>query len=420
MLISFPQDKQYSLSFQEQGDASDPTPVYMEPSAVNSSVTVIASYDYRSEREDELSFCKHAVITNVNKQTEWDGWWKGDYGGLQQRYFPQNYVREISKTETQDIDEAGCLDMTGVVADYKRNTGQGMDWIVRIVPSTAYTTFECGVQDEELAKEWCSAIHQVTQMASVREGQHRKTERAYKIAKELSDLIIYFQSTSFNLEKAKQQDFIFYEMSSFPEKKADKLICQQEKKFFLKYHQIQFSRVYPNFTFNSANYNPINLWNCGSQMLALNFQTGGRPMQLNQAKFRDNGNCGYLLKPEFMNRDDFDPFDKNTLVGVEPLTISIRIIAGRNLCRSKKGTTSPLIEVEVIGAPFDSGIKLETKSITDNGFNPRWNEDIGEFVVSNPYFSFLSFVVKDLDAFGDSNFIGQATYPVCIEYFDMI
>jgi len=35
-------------------------------------VTVKALYDYRATREDELSFCKHAIITNVSKQ---DGGW---------------------------------------------------------------------------------------------------------------------------------------------------------------------------------------------------------------------------------------------------------------------------------------------------------------------------------------------------------
>ena len=35
-------------------------------------------------------------------------------------------------------------------------------------------------------------------------------------------------------------------------------------------------------------------------MVALNYQTGDEPMQLNQAKFLDNNKCGYLLRPEFM------------------------------------------------------------------------------------------------------------------------
>lgn len=112
-----------------------------------------------------------------------------------------------------------------------------------------------------------------------------------------------------------------------------------------------------------------------------------------------------------MFRDDFDPYDKNTLVGVDPLTISIRIIAARHLQRLKKGTASPFVEIEIYGADFDAGQKLCTKTIADNGFNPRWNE-ICEFDVANPSFALLRFTVQDEDVFGDPNFIGQATYPV--------
>lgn len=150
-------------------------------------------------------------------------------------------------------------------------------------------------------------------------------EKAFQIAKEISNLIIYCRSIKFDIDIAKHQEFVFYEMSSFPENKAEKLICQQERKFFIKYHQIQFSRVYPKSQrIDSSNFNPINIWNCGSQMVALNFQTGDKPMQLNQAKFRDNGRCGYLLKPEFMINDDFNPFDKNCLNMVASFTLSIR------------------------------------------------------------------------------------------------
>lgn len=51
-------------------------------------------YDYKAQNEDELSFCKHAIITNVRKK-ENDLWWTGDYGGKKQHYFPANYVQEI-------------------------------------------------------------------------------------------------------------------------------------------------------------------------------------------------------------------------------------------------------------------------------------------------------------------------------------
>jgi hypothetical protein len=35
------------------------------------------------------------------------------------------------------------------------------------------------------------------------------------------------------------------------------------------------------------------------QVVALNYQTSDLPMQLNRGRFRDNGNCGYLLRPPF-------------------------------------------------------------------------------------------------------------------------
>ena len=53
-------------------------------------------------------------------------------------------------------------------------------------------------------------------------------------------------------------------------------------------------------------------------MVSLNFQTPDLPMQLNQGKFEYNGNCGYLLKPEFMRKSDkiFDPFAESPVDGV--------------------------------------------------------------------------------------------------------
>lgn len=40
---------------------------------------------------------------------------------------------------------------------------------------------------------------------------------------------------------------------------------------------------------------PASLW-----VVALNYQTEGRMLQLNRAKFSANGNCGYVLKPPCM------------------------------------------------------------------------------------------------------------------------
>ena len=48
--------------------------LYTEPNTfqTNKVLTVKAMYDYQAQREDELTFCKHAIITNVEKH---DGGW---------------------------------------------------------------------------------------------------------------------------------------------------------------------------------------------------------------------------------------------------------------------------------------------------------------------------------------------------------
>ena len=68
-------------------------------------------------------------------------------------------------------------------------------------------------------------------------------------------------------------------------------------------------------------------WNSGCQLVSLNFQTPDLPMQLNQGKFEYNGNCGYLLKPDFMRRQDkqFDPFAETPVDGVIAAQCSVQV-----------------------------------------------------------------------------------------------
>lgn len=218
--------------------------------------------------------------------------------------------------------------------------------------------FEIGFKSQELAVEWEKAIKEAAQLASQIETQRRKKERNARVAKEMSDLIIYFRSVPF-----KEKGWIYYEMSSFPETKADKYFIQQNPEICHKYHQNQMSRVYPKGQrLDSSNFNPVPFWNVGSQMIALNYQTPDKAMQINQSKFRDNGACGYILKPNFMFDEYFDPNDSKTL-NIEKKMVTIRIISARHLFKSGKNVTSPLVEVEILGANFDSGIKHRTKIV---------------------------------------------------------
>ncbi|XP_034945841.1 1-phosphatidylinositol 4,5-bisphosphate phosphodiesterase gamma-1 [Chelonus insularis] len=404
----------------EEGDGSVyGIPGYMDPAIFISKVTVKALYDYKARREDELTLVKHAIITNVHKQE--GGWWRGDYGGKKQHWFPANYVEEIecqdSQLDSQDSLmlghlQKGSLDITGAVVEIALADRPGLEWSIKIQNPNMCTVFEAATPSKETALEWLDSIQKTAQHANARESQHKEIERAWRIAKEISNLIIYCRSVAFDMDRISRKNFVFQEMSSFPENKAEKLICQQEHAFFVKYHQVQFSRVYPKGQrIDSSNYNPMPLWNAGCQMVALNYQTGDKSMQLNHAKFRENGSCGYILKPDCMFDDNYNAYDKKCLRNIEAYRIKLKVIGARHLHKQGRGTASPYVEIEIIGAEYDTGNKLTTKTISDNGFNPIWNETC-EFEVANPSFALIRFVVQDEDVFGDCNFIGQATYPV--------
>uniref|UniRef100_A0A1I8FR54 Phosphoinositide phospholipase C n=1 Tax=Macrostomum lignano TaxID=282301 RepID=A0A1I8FR54_9PLAT len=143
------------------------------------------------------------------------------------------------------------------------------------------------------------------------------------------------------------------------------------------------SRIYPRGNrVDSSNFMPQIFWNAGCQMVALNFQTPDLAMQLNQGKFEYNGNCGYLLKPDFMRRADrhFDPFSESPVDGVIAASCSVQILSGQFLSDRKIGT---YVEVDMYGLPTDT-IRREfrTRIVPGNGLNPVYNEE--PFVFSRP------------------------------------
>ncbi|VDK34487.1 unnamed protein product [Taenia asiatica] len=177
------------------------------------------------------------------------------------------------------------------------------------------------------------------------------------------------------------------------------------------YNKRQMSRIYPRGNrVESSNYMPQIFWNAGCQMVALNFQTPDLAMQLNQGKFEYNGNCGYLLKPEFMRRPErqFDPFSESPMDGVIAATCEVRIISGQFLSDRKVGT---YVEVDMYGLPTDTIRKeFRTRVVPNNGLNPVYGED-AVFVfrkVVLPDLAVLRFAVYE----DTGKLIGQRVLPL--------
>ncbi|XP_058858784.1 1-phosphatidylinositol 4,5-bisphosphate phosphodiesterase delta-3-A isoform X1 [Acipenser ruthenus] len=233
-------------------------------------------------------------------------------------------------------------------------------------------------------------------------------------APELSDLVLLCRSVRFRgFDHASQQPA--NEMSSFSEGKARRLI-RDFGNSFVRHNARQLSRIYPSgLRAHSSNYSPQEMWNAGCQIVALNFQTPGEAMALNQGRFLQNGRCGYTLKPAFLRSADsiFDPEHPTRGQGYQAKTLTITVISAQQLPKLNperpNSIVDPLVRVELHGLPADNA-RAETPHINNNGFNPQWNHTL-VFDVGVPELALVRFVVEDHDTTSSNDFVGQFTLP---------
>ncbi|XP_066509532.1 1-phosphatidylinositol 4,5-bisphosphate phosphodiesterase delta-4-like [Hoplias malabaricus] len=249
--------------------------------------------------------------------------------------------------------------------------------------------------------------------------RRRPKKSKQRLSKELSDCVVYCKSVHFNSFKHSRVHSKFYEISSFTESKAKKHM-KEAGADFVHHNARQLTRIYPNgIRTDSSNFNPQEMWNAGCQIVALNFQTAGTEMDLNDGLFAQNGRCGYVLKPVFMRslEERFDPDHPEIRDGYRPVNLTVKVISGQQLPKLNQKEASivdPLVRVEIHGVPKDQ-VKQETRHIDNNGFNPMWHETL-TFTVHVPELALVRFVVEDHDKTSKNDFIGQYTLPFsCIQ-----
>uniref|UniRef100_A0A3Q3J6X6 1-phosphatidylinositol 4,5-bisphosphate phosphodiesterase gamma n=1 Tax=Monopterus albus TaxID=43700 RepID=A0A3Q3J6X6_MONAL len=379
---------------------------YVEPNEIEPSLpqnTVRALYSYQATMADELSFSKGALIYNVTKEN--DGWWKGDYGGKIQQFFPSNYVEEVSNTT--------CPGQSGTEGQVKINKNGSCASLLAILhcaslPPTLFLVksgkngkphvltlqdkeqdslqFDLAASSVEELFDWYQVAWDITQ---------REMSKQYHKEQEVKPT-----SRGQNLEGTTHL------VRSFVENKTP---GKNRTKDFLQYNRKALSRVYPKGQrVESSNYDPYPLWVAGCHMVALNFQTADKYTQLNSALFSLNGRTGFVLQPEFMRCDSYDPHQEKKKV---KYNIVVRVIAARHLPKPGRSIVSPFVEVELCGYTEE---KFKTLVYRDNGLNPVWKAPAEPvvFTVYEPELTFLRFVVNEEDMFSDPNFLAQATFPV--------
>jgi phosphatidylinositol phospholipase C gamma-1 len=207
------------------------------------------------------------VITNVQKQG--GGWWKGDHGENKQKWFPRDFVEEIEVLDSPfGTLQTGSVDL-GKVEIVKNTSSDSTEcpYILNIYGSPI--PFRVGVGSEKEAEEWERAInhavnHKKARVSSMsrllilrditrfltsgrraanpdflsQSEQRQKSEKKNKIAKELSQIIIYACSVPKVVPaEVRQNGRVFQAMSSFDENKGDKLMTS-EPAFFVWLHQV--------------------------------------------------------------------------------------------------------------------------------------------------------------------------------------
>lgn len=176
-------------------------------------------------------------------------------------------------------------------------------------------------------------------------------------------------------------------------------------------------RIYPaGARIRSDNFNPIHYWNMGCQMIALNYQTKDRKLEMNFGLFRRNGNCGYVLKTtDLRNAIGRVPQEISSGKRDREKLLKLRIISGHNLevlfNRQSKLETS-YVNVHLEGHPVDIVPKFKTKTVKSNIFNPFWNE-VMDAKLKYPELAIVCFSVKFTD--DAQNKLCGASYALPVE-----
>ncbi|KAK8013459.1 1-phosphatidylinositol 4 5-bisphosphate phosphodiesterase 1 [Apiospora marii] len=226
------------------------------------------------------------------------------------------------------------------------------------------------------------------------EGTPNKKKTSRTVAA-LGDLGVYFTGVRFDGFSALDCKTPFH-ILSFMEDTFDKHTETKEYRDAMYRYNMRFmTRVYPQFNrLTSHNFNPLNYWRKGVQMVALNWQTFDHGMQLNQAMFEGGTDqSGYVPKPHSMREirmlHEGLPDEAIGKLERKDVSLNIDIISARQLMRPgnlpSSRTVDPYVEVEVFHAndkrdkhdssvgipiPTDTSLKYTTNVVRENGFNP--------------------------------------------------
>ncbi len=191
----------------------------------------------------------------------------------------------------------------------------------------------------------------------------------------------------------------------------------------IKFNKTHITRVFPSkhraLRTQANNYNPVQAWSLGCQVASMNQQLCDAFVLVNDGRFRVNGSCGYVLKPEMLTERKGRRI-RQAPVDNLPRRWNIKILSGYNLPKPRKKAMSGSINPRVRVTLYDGGshsppVVHVTETLNKNGLNPIWDEvDGASFKVKDPSTAVILFSLWDAGNShgGDEDFIAAAAIPV--------
>ena len=240
---------------------------------------------------------------------------------------------------------------------------------------------------------------------------NRAKVKGFGVSPELARLTLFHGHKFISWEESSKAPT--YYMHSFSESKVRSRLRHKEANMWVVFNQTHMSRTYPaGSRVDSSNYNPLLAWSAGCQMAALNFQTPDAFLRLNDGRFRENGSCGYVLKPPSLLLKD-DAFGDTA---PNPVRLSIRALAGSCIPKPRGTRHGDCIDPYVRVAVYD--VKREEKesitwypstAVLQNGFFPIWGQEKFQFQVENWEVAMIQFTVHDKTK---DEFIASSSIPI--------
>ena len=192
-----------------------------------------------------------------------------------------------------------------------------------------------------------------------------------KMSQKLINLLVYtigVKCKGFNKKESYPIEHIF----SLSDRSAKKLI-NNSKNDIIKHNRNHLTRIYPHGgRFKSTNFDPLDHWSVGCQLIALNFQTIDINMWFNFAMF--NNNQGYVLKPSPLRKKD----DKALLNVKYDQNFKFNIISGIRLPNDNNKQLQK-VEIEIyIPKSFNivNHFKKSTIALQYNSANLNFNQEL--------------------------------------------